>query len=61
MKLFIIEELEKKNQEIKDRKYQNLAETEKIDVTAQFPSKNLGHKHPISIAWKIIEDIFISM
>jgi hypothetical protein len=34
--LFIIEELKNKGKDIKDRKYEDIKETEKIDVTAEF-------------------------
>ncbi|PID86509.1 phenylalanine--tRNA ligase subunit alpha [Candidatus Gracilibacteria bacterium] len=42
-------------------KYKILEEKEKIDVTLEFPIKNKGHKHPISITSEILEDIFISL
>lgn len=61
LKLYILEEIEKKNKEIENFKFKNIAEEERIDVTASFPVSNLWHMHPISITSKIIEDIFISM
>ena len=61
LKLFMQDALEKKSISLEDQKYAQIEEDEKIDVTLQFPSKDLGHKHPISIASELLEDIFISM
>ncbi len=61
LKIFIQWELEKKSQELEDLKFKNIEKDEKIDVTAQFASENLWHKHPISITSKLLEDIFISL
>jgi phenylalanyl-tRNA synthetase alpha chain len=61
LKVFIGEEVEKKEVEIEEAKYARIEEEEAIDVTAKFPSKDKGHKHPISIASNLLEEIFISM
>ena len=61
LKIFIWEEIEKKQAELEDAKYSRLEEEEKIDVTAEFPSKNKWHKHPISITSNLLEEIFISL
>jgi phenylalanyl-tRNA synthetase alpha chain len=61
LKVFIGEEVEKKQAELEEAKYAQIEEEEKIDVTAEFPSKNLGHKHPISITSNLLEEIFISL
>ncbi|MFK7779836.1 MAG: phenylalanine--tRNA ligase subunit alpha [Candidatus Gracilibacteria bacterium] len=61
LKLFIGEEVEKKQVNLQEAKYAKIEEEEKIDVTAEFPSKNLGHKHPISITSNLLEEIFISL
>jgi len=61
LKEYILEELDKKSREIHSADITKQIESESIDVTAQFPSKNLGHKHPISIATELLEDIFISL
>jgi len=61
LKVFIEIEIEKKKQEIQEAEYAKLEQTEKIDVTAEFPSKNLWHKHPISITSNLLEEIFISL
>lgn len=61
LKEYILEELDKKAREIHALEITKQIEGESLDVTAQFPSKNLGHKHPISIASELLEDIFISL
>ena len=61
LKLFIIEQLESTQKEIAAQKYENIVAEEPIDVTVEFPSKNLGHKHPISTTTELLEDIFISL
>lgn len=61
LKVFIENEVEKKEVELKEAKYLKIEEDEKIDVTAEFPSKNLWHKHPISITSTLLEEIFISL
>jgi phenylalanyl-tRNA synthetase alpha chain len=59
--MFIGEQIEKKEIELEEKKYEQIADKEAIDVTAEFPSKNLGHKHPISITSNLLEEIFISL
>jgi phenylalanyl-tRNA synthetase alpha chain len=61
LKVFISDEIAKKSKEIENRKYEDLANNEKIDVTATFWEKNRWHKHPISTTSSILEEIFISM
>jgi phenylalanyl-tRNA synthetase alpha chain len=61
LKVFIGEQIEKKQAELEEAKYAKIEEEERIDVTAEFPSKNLGHKHPISITSNLLEEIFISL
>lgn len=61
LKVEIEKEIEKKSIEIQEAKYAILEQEEKIDVTAQFPSNNLWHKHPISITSNLLEEIFISL
>jgi phenylalanyl-tRNA synthetase alpha chain len=61
LKVFILEEIEKKKKAIENTKYDNIAKDEKIDVTAEFPSHSRWHKHPISITSNLLEEIFISM
>jgi len=61
LKIFIWVEVEKKQAELEEAKYAQIEEEEKIDVTAEFPSKKLGHKHPISITSNLLEEIFISL
>jgi len=58
---FISIEIEKKSQDLEDLKYQNIENEEKIDITAQFKTNSLWHKHPISITSNLLEEIFISM
>jgi len=61
LKNFILEELEKKDKFLEKKAFEELWEKEKIDVTLEFPSKEKGHMHPISITSKLIEEIFISL
>lgn len=61
LKVFIETEVEKKQTKLEEAKYARIEEEEKIDVTAEYPSKNLGHKHPISITSNLLEEIFISL
>lgn len=61
LKVFIEQEVEKKQIEIQEAKYAKIEQEEKIDVTAEFPSKNKWHKHPISITTNLLEEIFISL
>jgi hypothetical protein len=41
LKIFISEEVEKKHAKLVDTKYAKIEEEERIDVTAEYPSKNL--------------------
>ncbi len=61
LKKEIIASIETKAIELERQKYKDIEEKEAIDVTLQFPIKNAGHKHPISITSELLEDIFISM
>ncbi len=61
LKNSILEELEKKAVEIEKKAFKELWEKESIDVSLEFPSKEKGHMHPISITSKLLEDIFISL
>ncbi len=61
LKMFISEEVLNKKISIQEIKYTKLVEEEKIDVTAEYPSNNKGHKHPISITSNLLEEIFISL
>jgi phenylalanyl-tRNA synthetase alpha chain len=61
MKKAFIASLEKKSIEIEIATFAQIEADEAIDVTIGYPSKNLGHKHPISHASELLEDIFISL
>ncbi|QFR38626.1 phenylalanine--tRNA ligase subunit alpha [Candidatus Gracilibacteria bacterium 28_42_T64] len=61
LKVFIEEQISLKKIEIQEAKYAKIEEEEKIDVTLKFPQENRGHKHPISITSKLLEEIFISL
>ncbi len=61
LKEFFLEEIENKKREIDKNHYEGLEEKEWIDVSLEFPVKNLWHKHPISITTEILEEIFISL
>jgi len=61
LKNIILKEIKEKIQILEKEKFEKIVTNETIDVTAEFPSKSLGHKHPISIATELLEDIFISL
>jgi phenylalanyl-tRNA synthetase alpha chain len=61
MKKEFIASLEKKSVEIEIAAFAQIEADEAIDVTIGYPSQNLGHKHPISHASELLEDIFISL
>jgi len=61
LKVFISEEVSKKEEEIKEAQFAKMEEEEQIDVTAEYPSKDKWHKHPISITSNLLEEIFISL
>lgn len=61
LKVFIESAIADKKIVIEEASYAELAEKEAIDVTLEFPSKAKGHKHPISIASTMLEEIFISL
>lgn len=61
MKKEFIASCEKKAAEIELAAFAEVEEKEAIDVTIGYPSENLGHKHPISQATELLEDIFISL
>ncbi len=60
-KNFVLEKIGAKSIELEQKEFLELWKKEKIDVTLEFPSKDKGHMHPISLTSKILEDIFISM
>jgi phenylalanyl-tRNA synthetase alpha chain len=61
LKNFIQKEFSKKKIELENNKYKEIDKKEAIDVTINFPSKDLWHKHPISITSSLLEEIFISL
>lgn len=61
LKLFIEDQLNKKTIQIKEEKFTKLENEEKIDVTAEYPLKDLWHIHPISLTMNLLEEIFISL
>lgn len=61
LKIFIEWEISNKKTELEEQKYVKIEEDEKIDVTINYPSNKLGHKHPISITSELLEEIFISL
>ena len=53
--------LEQKAHALEELAFTELESQEAIDVTIGYPSSQLGHKHPISHATELLEDIFISL
>lgn len=50
-----------KSHELRETAFAQQESEEKIDVTLSYPSKDRGHKHPISHTSELLEDIFISL
>jgi len=46
---------------ITQREKESALEHERLDVTLPGSRRRIGHRHPLTIVWKEIEDIFISM
>lgn len=61
LKELVKTENEKKVLEIEELEFKRIEEEEKIDVTLDFWNDNKWHLHPISLASKLLEDIFISL
>ena len=61
LKNYILNSISKKEILIEKLNFDKIQDCEKIDVTLNFESKNLGHIHPISLTSKLLEDIFISL
>ena len=61
LKVFIETEISEKSKKIEEERFEKMEEEQKIDVTLQFPSKQKGHIHPISITSNLLEEIFISL
>ncbi|MDD5213028.1 MAG: phenylalanine--tRNA ligase subunit alpha [Candidatus Gracilibacteria bacterium] len=61
LKNFILDNIEIKREELAKKAFSEIEESEKLDVSLEFPSKDKGHMHPLSITSKLLEDIFISL
>ncbi len=61
LKNFILDNIEIKREELAKLAFSEIEESEKLDVSLEFPSKDKGHMHPLSITSKLLEDIFISL
>ena len=55
------EQLEKKQLDLKENYFKDLEKNEEIDVSLEFPTKDKGYYHPISLTTQILEEIFISL
>ena len=53
--------MNEKSRALEDAYFTDIEKLEEIDVTLSYPSQNTGHKHPISLASELLEDIFISL
>ncbi|PLX26136.1 phenylalanine--tRNA ligase subunit alpha [Candidatus Parcubacteria bacterium] len=52
----------KKKDELENQKWDEIAQTEKIDITQpKLPKKRKGHLHPMTIVHNELEDLFTSM
>jgi len=61
LKESFLTQLADKKQALEDAYYNEIEEKETLDVSLQFPSQEKWHKHPISIATELLEEIFISL
>jgi len=61
LKNFMANSLEEKTIKLDKKAFDEIWDKEAIDVTLEFPSKEKGHLHPISITSKLLEEIFISL
>lgn len=61
LKNFILDNIEIKREELAKLAFSEIEASEKLDVSLEFPSKDKGHMHPLSITSKLLEDIFISL
>ncbi len=61
LKKFFSDKLIKKSIKIEEDYFNWLEEKESIDVSLEFPIKEAGHRHPISITTELLEEIFISL
>ncbi len=61
LKNFILDNIEIKREELAKLAFSEIEKSEKLDVSLEFPSKDKGHMHPLSITSKLLEDIFISL
>lgn len=46
---------------LEDRAFADIEQKEEIDVSLEYPIKDMWHKHPISITSELLEEIFISL
>lgn len=61
LRVFIEESVKEKQEFLKKEAYATQEKKEEIDVTLEYPLEDLGHTHPISLASKLLEEIFISL
>ncbi|RAL57945.1 phenylalanine--tRNA ligase subunit alpha [Candidatus Gracilibacteria bacterium GN02-872] len=61
LKNLIGEKIEQKIKDLQNEKFKEIEKKEEIDVSAEFPAKDRGHRHPISITSNLLEEIFISL
>ncbi|PIZ96025.1 MAG: phenylalanine--tRNA ligase subunit alpha [Candidatus Magasanikbacteria bacterium CG_4_10_14_0_2_um_filter_33_14] len=53
---------ENKKQELENKKWETLLETEKIDITQpKLPQERQGSKHPVTLVHETLENLFTSM
>lgn len=57
----LINQILAKSQELEEAYFKNIEKEEALDITLWYTSQNTGHKHPISLASELLEDIFISL
>ncbi|MDD3646596.1 MAG: phenylalanine--tRNA ligase subunit alpha [Candidatus Gracilibacteria bacterium] len=61
LKNFLLDKLKEKFIYLEEKTFADIEQKEEIDVSLEYPIKDMGHKHPISITSELLEEIFISL
>ena len=61
LRILIEDSIKEKISDLERKEYEAIWEKEDIDIGLEYPLENNGHMHPISIASRMLEEIFISL
>lgn len=61
LKNFLLDKLKEKFIYLEEKTFADIEQKEEIDVSLEYPIKDMWHKHPISITSELLEEIFISL